>query len=63
MFNIFIQMELIFHKINSLFISIDYLIVVGNAQQHRAQGMWHIEIYYAKIVVHKWRQNAFDFGP
>jgi hypothetical protein len=39
MFNIFIQIELIFHKINSLFTSIDYLIVARNAQQHRAQGM------------------------
>ncbi len=47
-FDIFIQMELIFHKINSLFTSIDYLIVAGNAQQHRAQGMGHIEIHLCK---------------
>ncbi len=36
-FNIFIQMELIFLKINSIFLPIDHLIIGINAQQHEAQ--------------------------
>jgi hypothetical protein len=34
-FNIFIRMELNFHKINSFILSIDQLIIIGSAQQHR----------------------------
>ncbi len=36
-FNIFIQMELNFLIINSIFSSIDHLIVSINAEQHEAQ--------------------------
>jgi hypothetical protein len=61
LFNIFIQMELIFHKINSLFTSIDYLIVAGNAQQIEPKVCDTLKYTYAKIVIHKWRQNSF--GP
>jgi hypothetical protein len=53
LFNIFIQMELIFHKINSLFTSIDYLIVAGNAQQIEPKVCDTLKYTYAKIVIHK----------
>jgi hypothetical protein len=36
-FNIFIWMELNFHKIHSLFSSIDHLIVTNNVKQHGTQ--------------------------
>jgi hypothetical protein len=48
-FNIFIQIKLNFHKINSFFSSIDELIITRSAQQHEAQ----VKIYkYQYIYVH-----------
>jgi len=40
--NIFIRMELNFHKINSFFSSINLIIIVGNTHQSRAQGFIYI---------------------
>jgi len=36
-FNVFIQMKLNFHKINSFFSLLDQLIITGSVQQHGSQ--------------------------
>jgi hypothetical protein len=52
LFNIFIRMKLNFHKINSFFSSIHRLIIIDNAQQHRAQNKF-------KLCKEKLFQNCY----
>jgi hypothetical protein len=62
LFNIFIQMKLNFHKINSFFSSIDRLIIIGSAQQHGAQvkqKVLYAFSYKFKICKAKLFQNCY----
>jgi hypothetical protein len=61
-FNVFIQMKLNFHKINSFFSSIDRLIIIGSAQQHRAQvkqKVLYAFSYKFKLCKAKLFQNCY----
>ncbi len=62
LFNISIQMKLNFHKINSFFSSIHWLILIGSAQQHRAQGKQKVLYafsYKFKLCKEKIFQNCY----
>jgi hypothetical protein len=59
LFNIFIRMKLNFHKINSFFSSIHQLIIIGSAQQHRAQVKQKV-LYAFSYKFKLWKAKLFQ---